>query len=90
MSIVAYSFWSPTCGPCKHIKPALAQMAEDFPAIAWESINTQADPKGMARALGVQLVPTVVVAKNGVEIGRHSGTNVIMYYSLLRKALAAP
>ena len=44
----------------------------------------------MARALGVKAVPTVVVAKNGAEIGRHSGTNVIMYYSLLRKALAAP
>jgi thioredoxin-like negative regulator of GroEL len=64
-------------------------MAEDFPAVAWQSINTQEDPTGMARALGVKAVPTVVVAKNGVEIGRHSGTNVIMYYSLLRKALAA-
>jgi len=39
--------------------------------------------------MGVKAVPTVVVVKNGVEIGRHSGTNVIMYYSLLRKALAA-
>ena len=89
MSVVAYSFWSPTCGPCKHIKPALEQMAEDFPAVAWQSINTQDDKAGMAKALRVQAVPTVVVAKNGVEIGRHSGTNVIMYYSLLRKALAA-
>jgi hypothetical protein len=44
----------------------------------------------MARALHVDRVPTMVVAKNGAEIGRHSGTNVIMYYSLIRKALAAP
>lgn len=90
MIVIAYNFWSPTCGPCKNIKPALEQMKEDFPAVAWQSINTQEDPTGMARALRVQAVPTVVVAKNGVEIGRHSGTNVIMYYSLLRKALAAP
>jgi thioredoxin 1/thioredoxin 2 len=89
MSVVAYSFWSPTCGPCKHIKPALEQMKEDFPAVAWQSINTQEDPTGLARALRVQAVPTVVVAKNGVEIGSHSGTNVIMYYSLLRKAVSA-
>jgi len=89
MSIVAYSFWSPTCGPCKHIKPALAQMAEDFPAVVWQSINTHEDRTGVAPAMGVKAVPTVVVVKNGVEIGRHSGTNVIMYYSLLRKALAA-
>ena len=90
MSVIAYNFWSPTCGPCKNIKPALEQMKEDFPAVGWQSINMQDDRTGMARALGVQAVPTVVVAKNGVEIGRHSGTNVIMYYSLLRKALAAP
>ena len=89
MSIVAYSFWSPTCGPCKHIKPALAQMAEDFPAVAWQSINTHDDKTGTAPTMNVKAVPTVVVTKNGVEIGRHSGTNVIMYYSLLRKALAA-
>jgi hypothetical protein len=37
--------------------------------------------------MGVQAVPTVVVYKNGAEIGRHSGTNVIMYYSILRNAL---
>jgi hypothetical protein len=52
-------------------------------------VNTHDDEKGVARTMGVQAVPTVVVHKNGVEIGRHSGTNVIMYYSLLRKALAA-
>jgi thioredoxin-like negative regulator of GroEL len=88
MSVIAYSFWSPTCGPCKNIKPALAQMAEDFPAVKWESINTQEDTAGTARTFRVQAVPTVVVTKNGVEVGRHSGTNVIMYYSLLRKAIA--
>lgn len=89
MSIVATHFWSPTCGPCKHIKPAIEQMKEDFPAIQWDTVNTHDDNRGIARAMQVQAVPTVVVHKNGVEIGRHSGTNVIMYYSILRKSLAA-
>jgi thiol-disulfide isomerase/thioredoxin len=87
MSVTAYHFWSPTCGPCKHIKPAIEQMKEDFPAITWETVNTHDDNKGIARTLGVQVVPTVVVHKDGVETGRHSGTNVIMYYSILRNAL---
>jgi thiol-disulfide isomerase/thioredoxin len=87
MSAIAYHFWSPTCGPCKHIKPAIEQMKEDFPAIQWETVNTHDDNKGIARTMGVQAVPTVVVYKDGVEIGRHAGTNVILYYSLLRKAL---
>ena len=88
MSVVAYHFWSPTCGPCKHIKPAIEQMKEDFPQITWDPINTHDDPRGVAPTMRVQAVPTVVVLKNGVEVGRHSGTNVIMYYSLLRRALA--
>jgi thiol-disulfide isomerase/thioredoxin len=88
MSVVAYHFWSPTCNPCKHIKPAIEQMKEDFPQVTWEPINTHDDEKGVARSMQVQAVPTVVVKKNGIEVGRHSGTNVIMYYSLLRKALA--
>jgi len=87
MSAIAYHFWSPTCGPCKHIKPAIEQMKEDFPAIQWETVNTHDDNKGIARTMGVLAVPTVVVYKDGVEIGRHAGTNVILYYSLLRKAL---
>jgi hypothetical protein len=31
-------------------------------------------------------VPTIVVFKNGVEVGRHSGANMILYYTLIRKA----
>ena len=30
MSVIAYNFWSPTCGPCKNIKPALEQMKRTF------------------------------------------------------------
>lgn len=89
MSLTAFHFWSPTCGPCTHIKPAIEQMKEDFPAIRWETVNMHDDEKGVARLMKVLVVPTVVVYKDNVEIGRHSGTNVIMYYSILRKALAA-
>jgi len=88
MSVTAFHFWSPTCGPCTHIKPVIEQMKEDFPAIKWETVNTHDDDKGIARMMKVLVVPTVVVYKDGVEFGRHSGTNVIMYFSLLRKALA--
>ena len=88
MTVTAFHFWSPTCGPCTHIKPVIEQMKEDFPAVTWETVNTHDDDKGVARMMKVQVVPTVVVYKDGVEFGRHSGTNVIMYFGLLRKALA--
>jgi thioredoxin-like negative regulator of GroEL len=41
---------------------------------------------GLGKKFGIQVVPTIVIVKNGVEVGRHSGTNMIVYYTLLRKA----
>jgi thioredoxin-like negative regulator of GroEL len=88
--VVVLHFWSPTCGPCKVIKPALDDLKDEFESqIQWVSINTHQDTKGIAQQLRVTVVPTIVVLKNDVEIGRHSGTQVAIFYSLIRKALSA-
>lgn len=89
MSITAYHFWSPTCGPCKTIKPAIEDLKEEFDDIQWVSVNTHQDNEGISQRLGVVVVPTIVVVKNGVEVGRHSGTTMSIYYSILRKAKSA-
>lgn len=85
-------FWSETCNPCKVIKPALEDIKEEFAEqVQWFSFNIHKDPKRTAAQLNppVSVVPTIVVLKNGAEIGRHSGTQVGIYYSIIRKALAA-
>lgn len=83
-------FWSPTCGPCKVIKPALEDIKEEFEGrIDWNSINTKEDPKGYAQKFGVSVVPTIIVFKGNTEIGRYSGTQISIIYQLIRKALAA-
>lgn len=83
-------FWSPTCNPCKVIKPALEDIKEEFEGkIEWISINTKEDPKGYAPRLGISVVPTIVVFKDDTEIGRYSGTQISIIYQLIRKALAA-
>lgn len=88
--VVVLHFWSPTCNPCKVIKPALEDLKDEFEGqLQWVSVNTHADTKGIAQQLRVTVVPTIVVLKNDVEIGRHSGTQVAIFYSLIRKALAA-
>lgn len=88
--VVVLHFWSPTCGPCKVIKPALEDLKDEFEGqIQWVSVNTHADTKGIAHQFQVKVVPTIVVLKNDVEIGRHSGTQVAIFYTLIRKALAA-
>lgn len=88
-NVEAVHFWSPTCNPCKVIKPAIEDLKEEFPQVTWTSVNTKDDPNGYARRLGVQVVPTIVFFCSGKEVGRHSGANVGIYYTLIRKALAA-
>ena len=68
------------------IKPAVEDLKEEFDDVKWTSVNTHIDPHSLGRKMQVQVVPTIVVTKNGVEVGRHSGTNMIVYYTLLRKA----
>lgn len=89
--VIVLHFWSPTCNPCKVIKPALDDIKEEFTGQIqeWVSINTKEDPKAVARQFNVAVVPTIIVLKNNVEIARHSGTNVGIYYAIIRKALAA-
>ena len=89
MTITVFHFWSPTCGPCMVIKPSLEVLREEFEdRIEWISINTKEDPKAIAPRLNISVVPTIVVLKDGVEVGRHAGTQVAIFYTLIRKALA--
>lgn len=90
MSVTVLHFWSQTCGPCKVIKPALEDIKEEFEGkINWTSIDIHKDVRGIAAQLKVAVVPTIIVFKGDVEIGRHSGTQIGIYYSIIRKALAA-
>lgn len=92
-NIVVYYFWSPTCGPCKTIKPSIEQLKEEFeesiPSQNWVAVNTHADTQGYVSKFQVSVVPTLVVTANGEEVGRHSGSAIALYYTLLRKALRA-
>lgn len=83
-------FWSETCAPCKVIKPAVEDMKEEFEGkLTWHSFNIHKDVQRTAARFNVSVVPTIVVLKHGAEIGRHSGTQLGIYYTLIRKALAA-
>ena len=92
MSITAYHFWSPTCGPCKVIKPAIEDLKEEFQDIQWVSVNTNDDTRGIAQRFGVQVVPTIVVlvtdsTGKAVYSEKQSGTNMAGYYRILRSGL---
>ena len=84
MSVTAYHFWSPTCAPCNHIKPAVQDLKEEFESVNWVSVNI-AEDKVTAAKYGVTLVPTIAVEWNG-RVEKHSGTSVAGYYRILRMA----
>jgi thiol-disulfide isomerase/thioredoxin len=92
MKGIAYHFWSPTCGPCKQIKPVIEDLKEEFPQFTWLSVNTQFDPNDYKTQFGVQVVPTIVVAIYSDDgkltaSEKQSGTNVSGYYRILRNGL---
>lgn len=91
--ILVYYFWSPTCNPCAAIKPSIQQLKEEFeeaiPPENWIAVNTHQDVNGYVNTFKVAVVPTLVVTKGGVEVGRHSGSTISLYYTLIRKAIRA-
>lgn len=94
MSVTAYHFWSPTCGPCKVIKPAIDDLKDEFSNVGWMSVNIQDDPDNHAQRFGVQVVPTIVVVaispdRKVLYQEKHSGTQMAQYYRLLRTGLRA-
>ena len=91
MNIVAYNFSSPTCGPCKVIKPALEDLKEEFPDVEWISINIQEDSESISLKFNVKFVPTMVVLRydsDGVLLFQesHTGTSIAGYYRILKNA----
>lgn len=94
MSVSAYHFWSPTCAPCKVIKPAIEDLKEEFSNITWISVNTHDDTNKYSELYSVTVVPTIVVVsvkEDGeiVSIEKQSGTNIAGYYRIIRNGLRA-
>jgi len=92
MNVTAYHFWSPTCAPCKYIKPAIEDLKEEFAQVQWISVNTQDDTGGLAKLHGVTVVPTIVVEATTLDgkailTEKQTGTNMASYYRIIRNAL---
>ena len=92
MNGTMYHMWSPTCGPCKTLKPLFEDLKEEFPQFTWVSVNTHDDPNDYKSKFGVQVVPTIVVAvfnDDGslMSSEKHSGTAAASYYRILRNGL---
>lgn len=60
-------FYADWCGPCKMLKPFLAQVAENNKDVEFVMIDVDAE-KELAGSLGVKSLPTIAFFKDGKAV----------------------
>lgn len=67
-------FWAEWCGPCKTFSPIFSQVAETLAGTAtFAKLNVDQVPS-VAGDLQIMSIPTILVMRGGVEIGRIVGS----------------
>ena len=84
--VVVYHFSTATCGPCKHIKPAIENLKEDNSDVEWNSVNLHRDEENYGEKFDVRMVPTMIVVGASGKVYRHTGTDMAGYYRIIRLA----
>ena len=70
---VLVDFWAEWCGPCKMLAPTLSELANDFHGkVKIVKMNVDENP-AMPSALGIRGIPTMILFKNGENIGTKVG-----------------
>ncbi len=81
---VMVDFWAPWCGPCQMAGPVIDELAEEYEGkVKIGKLNVD-DNQQVAMKYGVMSIPTVILFKDGKEIGRKIGfAGKQMYEDLL-------
>lgn len=80
-------FWATWCGPCRMAEPVIEQMSEEYAGkVLIGKVDVDAEPE-LAGKFGVMSIPTVILFKDGQEIGRQVGFGgKAGYVQLIQKA----
>ena len=70
--ITLVDFWASWCGPCMKFGPVYEQASEANPDITFAKVDTEAE-QGLARALGVSSIPTLMAFRDDVLVYREAG-----------------
>ena len=70
--ITFVDFWASWCGPCMRFKPVFEKAAEANPDITFAKVDTEAE-QGLASALGISSIPTLMVFRDDVLVYREAG-----------------
>ncbi len=85
--VALVDFWAEWCGPCKMAGPIIDQMSDEYAGkVLIGKVDVDAEGE-LAQKFGVMSIPTVILFKDGVEVGRQVGfAGKQGYLDLLKKA----
>ena len=66
-------FNAPWCAPCRIQEPIISQLGNQFSGRATVATVNIDENQGIAASLGIQSIPTLIIFKKGVEMGRFVG-----------------
>ncbi len=71
--LVFVDFWAPWCGPCRRMAPILESIAKEYKGSTKVAKMNVDNYKKFSIDKGIEVLPTIVVYKDGKEITRLRG-----------------
>lgn len=69
---VFVDFFADWCGPCKMLGPVIEELAAENPDVKFIKVNVDENPD-VARRYGIMSIPTMLVFRNGEQVGSAVG-----------------